>query len=186
MILASKECLFSSKCLYIDGIIFKSSFISALFIVLIKKRRSWEKKKKLPDLPAPSPALKTMFLLCFGAKLAWILPPFSKKSGKVALNRCSRWNVTFTSRLITYSSATSDELLADLCKVDYIPRFPSESTLMGLLLTPPLLSTSPLYGRDEFLRDSCEDCISVSSERKESLTDASFIEFLLSVMPHCP
>lgn len=123
-IFASKEFLFSSKCLYIEGIIFKRSSISPLFIVLIKKRLSWEKKKKLPDLPAPSPALNTIFRLCFGAKLAWIWSRFSKKLGNVALKSISLWNVTFTSRLITWLSsvAISDEfrlVLADCYKIPY-------------------------------------------------------------------
>jgi hypothetical protein len=38
-------------------------FISSLEIVLMINLLSWEKKKKLPLDPAPSPALKTLCLL---------------------------------------------------------------------------------------------------------------------------
>lgn len=104
-IFASKLCLFFLKCSPKAGSLSKYILNSPPVIVFMMNLLSCEKKKKLPERPAPSPALNTHSLLYLGLRLAWKLASWSWKSFlNISLNKSILWQVTFMSCLITTSS----------------------------------------------------------------------------------
>lgn len=93
------------------GILSSNNLSSVGVMVLMMNLASCEKKKKLPDLPAPSPALKIMSLLCFGLRLWWMFTSCAiKKSANISLNRSILWKVTLTVYFMT-KTFFSNEML---------------------------------------------------------------------------
>lgn len=73
---------------------------SALFIVLTKKRLSYEKKKKDPDFPADSFALKTYCLFFAASKLFKMSLGVTLSISLTASKRDGLYSMIFTASLI--------------------------------------------------------------------------------------
>ena len=70
-ILASRVPLFVFMCWEKRGSLFKYRLSSYFVMVLMMNLRSWEKKKKEPLRPAPSPDLNIISRLYFGLRESW-------------------------------------------------------------------------------------------------------------------
>ena len=112
-ILAISDQGFSMKCVKYSGNMFRKMSFSLLFMVLSRNFLSQEKKKKEPDLPADSLALKTCQQLSSVSRLFWTIADVTSSIPLIKSNMAGAYSVISTSSFMVSVVSLSKNSLLD-------------------------------------------------------------------------